>query len=1346
MKKLMALLLALSLLCTLPLPAVVFAEDSDFLIRNGELLVYSGAGGDVVIPEGVTAIGKSAFSFKDNVTSVTIPDGVTSIGDSAFYHCDNLTSVTIPGSVTFIGGSTFADCVSLTHVTIPEGVTRLEGSTFSNCTGLISINLPDSLTFIGSSTFYMCSSLTSVSIPNKVTYIRDETFKECSSLTSVDLPEKLTSIGDRAFHNCCNLTSVNIPDGVTSIGKYAFCNCNSLTSVGTIPDSVTSIGEYAFASCKSLININIPSGVTTIEYRTFGNCSSLSSVNFSSGVITIGSTAFSDCTGLTSIILPDSVASIGSLAFSDCTSLTSIILSDSVTLIKSSAFKNCSNLTNVKLSDNLLKLDTGVFSNCTALTSITIPAKVETIQSGVFETCDNLKTISFLGSAPSAFYGLPNSSSLTAYYPIDKEESYASAKKKFSKINWVAQCYHTWGDWVITKKPTATETGTAERICGNDSTHKDIKELPALTDSTVWTKGARVEPTCENTGSQEYTSDYGTVTETLSATGHAWGAWNVTKKPTATETGTAERICGNDSSHKDIKELPALTDSTVWTKGVRIEPTCENTGSQEYTSIYGTVTETLSAKGHAWGAWNVTKKPTATETGTAERICGNDSSHKDIKELPALTDSTVWTKGVRIEPTCENTGSQEYTSIYGTVTETLSAKGHAWGAWNVTKKPTATETGTAERICGNDSSHKDIKALPALTDSTVWTKGARIEPTCENAGSQEYTSDYGTVTETISATGHDWGAWTITNKPTATEDGTAERICANNSAHKDTATLPKLTDTSVWTQGARIEPTCENTGSQEYTSTYGTVTETISATGHDWGAWTITNKPTATEDGTAERICANNSAHKDTATLPKLTDTSVWTQGARIEPTCENTGSQEYTSIYGTVTETLSAMGHSFTVLQHDETKHWYKCERCEARSNEENHKGGQATKKEKAICSVCNAQYGKLLPDYALPADLKTTYGKVLSDITLPTGWKWSDPSIVPTVTNNGYEAYYAIENEADYDWTNENGYDAAAKQIKLTLTVTVEKEKQKLSFEKSSINKYTTDSAFTNELTKTAVFGAVSFSSSDESVATVDNNGLITIKGMGTTDITALAAETDNYNAASATFTLNVTRRRSSSGGGGRRGGASITITPGGAKNDGNQPGTDDWENPFIDVHESDWFYDSVKYVYINKMMNGVTSDMFAPEGNITRAMFVTVLYRMEKEPQAQASPFSDIAGGSYYERAVAWANANGIVKGVSDAEFAPDESITREQMAAMIYRYAAYKKMDLSAGESTNILSYADYSDISDYAVSAMRYAAGSGIINGMTADTLSPKGISTRAQAAAVFMRVFNLFNK
>ena len=218
---------------------------------------------------------------------------------------------------------------------------------------------------------------------------------------------------------------------------------------------------------------------------------------------------------------------------------------------------------------------------------------------------------------------------------------------------------------------------------------------------------------------------------------HIWGEWKITQEPTQTETGTAERICVNDSSHIETAVLPVLTDDSVWTLGTRVESTCESTGSQEYTSIYGKVTETIPATGHSWGAWNITKKPTQTETGTAERICGNDNSHKDTVTLPKLTDDSVWTIGIYIAPTCTADGSQEYiSSVYGTVTETIPATGHAWGVWNITKKPTQTETGTAERICGNDSSHKDTVTLSVLTDTTVWTKGAYVAPTCENTGSQ----------------------------------------------------------------------------------------------------------------------------------------------------------------------------------------------------------------------------------------------------------------------------------------------------------------------------------------------------------------------------------------------------------------------------------------------------------------------------------------------------------------------------------------------------------------------------------------------------------------------------------
>ena len=970
---------------------------------------------------------------------------------------------------------------------------------------------------------------------------------------------------------------------------------------------------------------------------------------------------------------------------------------------------------------------------------------------------------------------------------------------------------HAWGAWNITKKPTQTETGTAERICGNDSSHKETATLPKLTDSSVWTIGAYVAPSCEGTGSQEYISSvYGTVTETIPAIGHAWGAWSITKKPTQTETGTAERICGNDSSHKETATLPKLTDSSVWTIGAYVAPSCEGTGSQEYiSSVYGTVTETIPATGHAWGAWSITKKPTQTEPGTAERICGNDSSHKETATLPKLTDSSVWTIGAYVAPTCENTGSQEYiSSVYGTVTETIPATGHAWGAWNITKKPTQTETGTAERICGNDSSHKETATLPVLTDTTAWTIGVYVAPTCENTGSQEYISSvYGTVTEIIPATGHAWGAWNITKKPTQTETGTAEKVCDNDSSHKETATLPVLTDTTAWTIGAYVAPTCENTGSQEYiSSVYGTVTEIIPATGHAWGAWNITKKPTQTETGTAERICGNDSSHKDTATLPVLSDTTVWTVGAYVAPTCENTGSQEYTSAYGTVVEIISALGHSFNILQHDDTKHWYKCERCTAINNEENHTGGQATKTERAVCSVCNTPYGKLLPNYVLPVDLKTTYGKTLSDIILPAGWKWTDSSIIPTVINNGYEAYYTIDNDTDYDWTKENGYDASANQIKLNLTVNVEKAEQDISYAINSINKYTTDSAFTNELTKNIVQGALSFSSSNENVAIVDNNGLVTIKGAGTAVITATVSETENYKGRSASYTINVTRYSSHNGGGGSSTSYTVSFdTNGGTqinsvrvrrngllkepespekagymfdgwysdkelsvkydfaskvtksftlyakwheeKSDNNHSGISDWDNPFKDVHKNDWFYDSVKYVYINGMMKGVASDLFAPDGNITRAMFITVLYRIENEPDTECdNSFNDVEANSYYEKAVYWGRKNGIVKGITNTEYAPDLNITREQMAAMIYRYMTYKNMDLSVGENTNILSYADCSNISDYAIPAMQYAIGSGIIKGMTNNTLEPQGISTRAQAATVFMRTFKLLKK
>ena len=182
------------------------------------------------------------------------------------------------------------------------------------------------------------------------------------------------------------------------------------------------------------------------------------------------------------------------------------------------------------------------------------------------------------------------------------------------------------------------------------------------------------------------------------------------------------------------------------------------------------------------------------------------------------------------------------------------------------------------------------------------------------------------------------------------------------------------------------------------------------------------------------------------------------------------------------------------------------------------------------------------------------------------------------------------------------------------------------------------------------------------------------------------------------------------------------------------------DKWENPFEDVNITDWFYDSVKYVYENTLMNGVSESEFAPDTTLTRAMLVTVLYRNEGEPATNKSiPFADVDMGAYYGDAVSWAKQNGIVNGVSETEFAPNDNITREQIAAIMHRYAQYKGYDVSIGEKTNILSYNDYDSISEYAVASMQYAVGSGLMKGKSTSTLNPLDNATRAEIATILQR-------
>ncbi len=175
------------------------------------------------------------------------------------------------------------------------------------------------------------------------------------------------------------------------------------------------------------------------------------------------------------------------------------------------------------------------------------------------------------------------------------------------------------------------------------------------------------------------------------------------------------------------------------------------------------------------------------------------------------------------------------------------------------------------------------------------------------------------------------------------------------------------------------------------------------------------------------------------------------------------------------------------------------------------------------------------------------------------------------------------------------------------------------------------------------------------------------------------------------------------------------------------------------FVDVDRSQWYHQSVDYVLEEGLMNGISADRFGPHLTTTRGMIVTILYRLEGQPMVYGkAPFADVADGLWYTDAVTWANAFGIVEGYSETAFGPNDPITREQLAAILWRYAKYQGYDVSVGEDTNILSYNDAFDVSQYAIPAMQWACGAGIINGSN-GCLMPGGNATRCQAAAILHR-------
>lgn len=365
----------------------------------------------------------NGFDCSNNLTRIILPDGLTAVGNSAFYDCQWLSHITLPLSLTEIGESAFYGNHRLVNIVLPDGLLKIGDGAFDECASLTSIFVSNGMrshfeqllpewfhsrineilpqrdgkeldekllqpptdeelskgikdkdgviySRNGEQLLRCTRPLKKYVVVKGCRYIRGDAFGWFSNdsiingslgLSSVFLPDGLSIVGNGAFAGCWTLNSITIPKGMTRIGDNAFRGCGGLHSV-ILSEGLIKIGDDAFRGCDSLNNITFPNGLTNIGEGAFYCCKNLISITMKEGLTTIGRSAFSDCENLTSIIFPNGLNEIGDYAFSDCKSLTSVTLPDSLVNMGCNVFYECKKLTFITLPNNLTNIGDGVFT------------------------------------------------------------------------------------------------------------------------------------------------------------------------------------------------------------------------------------------------------------------------------------------------------------------------------------------------------------------------------------------------------------------------------------------------------------------------------------------------------------------------------------------------------------------------------------------------------------------------------------------------------------------------------------------------------------------------------------------------------------------------------------------------------------------------------------------------------------------------------------------------------------------------------------------------------------------------------------------------------------------------
>lgn len=1036
--------------------------------------------------------------------------------------------------------------------------------------------------------------------------------------------------------DCFNTGIADIPttiDGqkVTALDKELFVS--GLSEV-TVPGTVAEIPDYLFRldnqGSDGLKIVVLEDGVKKIGRESFAIQVGLSSLTLSNALTEIGGSAFQGCTALSRIDLPSSLTTIGGSAFMS-SGLTAVVLPDSVREVGAQAFRNCSKLQSVTLPSGMTTISARLFENADKLTTVTIPASIRSIGKDAFNGCDSLKTIYFGGTQAQW-------NELTSYPNMASQGNEILKNVKVIFANGESSDPSTPTEPEDSAIPVPVDLTAESTVDGVQLSWS----IPLEVGDVKW----------------EY-DEFVVVRELANGTGSEIGR---------TSRGVYSYL------DKDVKDGESYTYIV-----------CALKDGVESGGFSKTVTITYDANPF-----------TTTTIRDTAILLGNQQDGEDNYIGVDKLWLTTGAQGMRIDLIFP----EEMDELKN---ETLSVTVSGGGQ---------TFQGTAVEYIGQQVSFTLVltggKHLKPNTTYTVTVKDARgntiAATTLESAGRE--TSSWGFTNKDAS--------YSLTDLKRYYPESIAEALYDLDKSHgEDGLCFGMALAGALWQQGdmPRIS----------------SIHELLNTT--SWGTTLVSGQ---------------------------------W-QGVSLEDYIKACNALQFSQPYAKQTRNnrddcdglVRAVKSGEPVI----IGTWI--------NGMEGHAVLAYDYKEDSSSFTIYVQDPQCMPYQISTLTLKGRSGAWYGWSYERRGWKVDSSGAEDP---NMYFAWRSATTTPDDDFSVDSVFADAKENIKYNIGNDLDNLWNGLvGGAGASVTPIAGTSGAWLEgsgtVTMNSLSDEVSLADSEISVtargtnarfALADGIDSATVSGSGNLALNCIAGDVTVAFNGTAANGVTLARSGDSVTISGASGGSVVvsengatttttTITPGqdvSVTLDGDineEPDTPAGDMPFTDVRTSDWFYDPVKYVYEEGLMTGTGATAFAPNVTTTRAMIVSILYRLEGGPavSGNSSPFNDVHTSDWYYDAVRWAERTGVVGGVGDGRFAPNTAITREQLAAMLMNYANYKHQNVSA--RADLSRYSDADRVSAWAEDAVAWANAEGYISGMTTTTIAPQGSATRAQVAAILQR-------